>query len=562
MAFFSGLGELRASEGTLKNPSRWLQDWFGGGALTKAGTRVTEANALKLWAAHACVNLLSRTVGQLGCITYERLMPRGRNRAHDHYNYEKLHLRPNPEMSAVSFFRTLTAHRETWGNSYGLMDVDGRGRITAIWPVAPHRVHPERAPNTKALRYRVTLPNGQDQFVPPELMLHVPGLGYDGVVGYNRIEMARELLGKGFALEEFTSRFFSQGTHAGLVISHDQNLGQEGRESLEKSLATDYAGLGKSHKILLLEESMKVEKVGFPPQQSQFIETQELTLRQICGFWSVPPYMLGLQDKEPKASTEQKGLEFLVYTMGALLVAWEQEINWKMYTPAERRRYYSEFLVDSILRATIKERFEAYKTARYGGWMDGNEIRERENLNPREGLDEPWMPVNMIPASLAETYLLTAKGNPDKTERSALPADTLRDQYLPLLEERLGTLVRREVADVKSAARKMLAEDGDSTFRSWLDDYYGEHPLRIQNRLAAIAESLDVASGGGVDVERCADDWSRISHATLLSALDASTSAEANPYGTVTERLDQWFASRAGSAAPGMLSNLLNPPEN
>ncbi len=568
MSFFSGLAELRDPDAGLTNPSHWLNRWFGGGVTTKAGTVVTEANALKLWAAYACVNLLARTLGQLPCVTYERL-DRGRRRAPDHQNFEILKLRPNPEMSAFSFFRCVTSHLETWGNAYALIDFDLRGRLSALWPISPHRVKPYRLPNSKALVYRLTLPQGGEdvdqlpfplpqgdvEMVPPEKMLHISGLGYDGIVGHSRIEMARELLGKGFALEEFTSTFFSQGTHAGLVISHPDELGAEGRASLEKSLSTDYAGLGKSHKILLLEEAMKVEKVGFPPDQAQFIQTQELTLRQICGFWSVPPYMLGLQDKEPKASTEQKGLDFLTYTVGALLIAWEQELNWKLFTPAERKRYYSEFLVDSLLRATIKDRFEAYKTARYAGFMDGNEIRERENLNPKDGLDEAWIPTNMYPASLAETILL--KPDTTKAERDDDPSG-LRAQYLPLLEERLSDLLRREVADVKRAARKMIDGQNIEAFEGWMDDYYTGHHARVDRHLLATITSA--AAAADIDETEIDLDTATAWSSDSRSRLDAALLGE-DPYRSVVRELETWDATRVHSTALDELNNLLIPPE-
>jgi hypothetical protein len=197
----------------------------------------------------------------------------------------------------------------------------------------------------------------------------------------------REALGFALATEEFGARFFGAGTHPSLVVSHPGKLSEMAHKNLAGSLSTTYGGLGKSHRLMLLEEAMKVEKIGFSPEDSQFLQTRAFELAEICRIWRVPLHLVQEYSKGTSyASNEQQSLEFVIHTLRPWLVRMEQAYNNQLFlTDLERKRYFFEHLVDGLLRGDIAARYEAYTKGRNGGWLSANDVREFENMNPLPG---------------------------------------------------------------------------------------------------------------------------------------------------------------------------------
>lgn len=352
-------------------------------------------------AVYACVRILAETVASLPLPVYERLPIGGKARAPTHSLYTVLHDVANPEMSAFSLRETMQAHLALWGNAYAEIVRDAGGRVRELWPIAPNLVTVNRSTVTKELLYSVQLPDGTQKPMSAGQILHIPGLGFDGIKGLAPIGYARQSIGLALATEEFGARFFGNGTNLGGIAKHPGKLSEQGSKNLRESINEKYSGISKSHRIMLLEEGMEFEKLGIPPEDAQFLETRKFQLNEIARIYRVPPHMIGDLERATFSNVEQQSIDFVVHTIRPWLVRWEKSIMLKLLTPDERRRYFAEFVVDGLLRGDIKSRYEAYAVGRQNGWLSANDIREMENLNAIEGGDIYLVNGNMIPADQA-----------------------------------------------------------------------------------------------------------------------------------------------------------------
>jgi HK97 family phage portal protein len=363
---------------------------------TFSSRSVTPENSMQVSAVFACVSLLSETIASLPLLVYRRL-ENGRERASDHPVYPVLHDEPNPEQSSVDFRSTMMAFILLYGNSYAEIVRDGAGNVRQLWPLTPTRVQQQRDAAGKPY-YQVTLPDQKTANLRPDRVLHVRNL-----LGLSPIKQAKEALGLSMAAEEYGARFFANDSRPGGILEHPGNLSDAAQSRLKKSYEAANRGLENRHRVAILEEGMKWHQIGIPPEDSQFLETRNFQTKEIARIFRVPPHMIGDVSGSTSWGTgiEQQTMGFITYSLRSWLVRWEQEITRKLLSVEERRTIFAEFLVDGLLRGDIKTRYEAYAVARQNGWMNGNEIRVLENMNPAEGLDDYLVNGNMLPANAA-----------------------------------------------------------------------------------------------------------------------------------------------------------------
>lgn len=384
----------------MAKPERWLVDALGGQE-TNAGVRVNEATAMQSTAVYACVRILSETLASLPLPVYQRLEGGGKERAPNHPLYTVLHDIANDEMTSYTLRETLMSHLLLWGNAYAEIEWNNAGEVRALWPLRPDQTLPQRNAETQKLEYHTILPDGTQVILPFERVLHIPGLGFDGIIGYSPIAMAKQAIGLSLATEEFGARFFSNGAHPSGIVEYPGKLSDQAYERYKKDVEEKHQGLGKSHRIMILEEGLKYHQVGIPPEDAQFLETRKFQLNEIARIYRVPPHMIGDLDRATFSNIEHQSIEFVVHTVRPWLVRWEQAIKLKLFTPLERRRFFAEFVVDGLLRGDIKSRYDAYAVARQNGWMSANDIRELENQNPIPGGDVYLVNGNMVPIDQA-----------------------------------------------------------------------------------------------------------------------------------------------------------------
>ena len=358
-----------------------------GGEGTAAGVSVSEEGSLRLAAVYACVRVLSETVAQLPLFVYEK-RERGKERAEEHWLYDVVHSRPNPIMTAFEFWETLMGHLCLWGNGYAEIEYDGGGRVIGLWPLRPDMVTDIRRA-ADGLKYVYQLPDGKQTVLAGENVFHVRGLSPDGIRGFSPIGMQRQLVGMGLATEAFGANFFRNGARPGGVLEHPGVLDDEAFDRLRETWNETHGGLSNSHRLAILEEGMTYRQIGVPPEEAQFLESMKFNRSQIASIFRVPPHMIGDLDRATFSNIEQQSIEFKVYTMEPWLVRIQQAINARLLGE-EAGRYFAEFLPDALLRGDTVSRFQAYAIAIQNGWVNRNEVRGLENMNPFEGGMSTW----------------------------------------------------------------------------------------------------------------------------------------------------------------------------
>jgi len=386
----------------LANPDRWLVDAMGGGKVA-SGARVNEHTALQSTAVMACVRIISETVASLPLLMYQKQAEGGKSRAPNHPLYSVLHDIGNDEMTAYTLREVMQGHLCTWGNAYCDIERDENGRIVALWPLRPDKTIPQRNPITKKIEY-LTIINGEQLILPFDKVMHIPGFGFDGLIGYSPIAMAREAIGLAMATEEYGARYFGNGAKPGGVLTHPKALKKESKDNMRDSWNEMHGGLDKQHRVAVLEEGVTYTQIGLAPEDSQFLETRQFQLNEIARIFRVPPHMIGDLSKATFSNIEQQSIDFVTHSIRPWLVRWEQTIKMRLLSPNERKRgLFAEHLVDAILRGDIKSRYEAYAVGRQNGWLSADDIRALENMNPLpDGQGEVYLVNgNMLPADQA-----------------------------------------------------------------------------------------------------------------------------------------------------------------
>ena len=353
---------------------------------TSSGKPVNETTAMQMTAVYSCVRILSETVAGLPLNVYRYNDSGGKEKAYKHPLYRLLHDEPNPEMTSFAFRETLMSHLLLWGNAYAQIIRNARGEVIALYPLMPNKMTVDRDQSGR-LFYSYqrgsedpkTLGSDSRVYLAPTDVLHIPGLGFDGLIGYSPIAMAKNAIGLAIATEEYGAKFFANGAAPSGVLEHPGTIKDPQR--VKESWNSAYQGSANSHKIAVLEEGMKYTPIGIAPEQAQFLETRKFQINEIARIFRVPPHMLADLEKSSFSNIEQQSLEFVKYTLDPWVVRWEQSMCRVLFSESEKPAYFIKFNVDGLLRGDYASRMSGYATARQNGWMSANDIRELENLD-------------------------------------------------------------------------------------------------------------------------------------------------------------------------------------
>lgn len=354
-------------------PGSTYSFFFGG---TTSGKTVNERTAMQTTAVYACVRILAETIASLPLHTY-RYTVNGKEKATDHQIYHLLADEPNPEMTSFVFRETLMGHLLLWGNAYAQIIQDGRGKVIALYPLLPNKMTVDRT--EKGELYYIYNKEGQTYPLRNDEVLHIPGLGFDGLIGYSPIAMAKNAIGMAIATEEYGAKFFANGANPGGVLEHPGVVKDPAR--VRESWNSVYQGSSNAHRVAVLEEGMKFQSIGIPPEQAQFLETRKFQINEIARIFRIPPHMIGDLEKSSFSNIEQQSLEFVMYTLDPWVVRWEQSIKRVLFSDVEKKDYFVKFNVDGLLRGDYQSRMNGYAVGRQNGWLSANDIRELENMN-------------------------------------------------------------------------------------------------------------------------------------------------------------------------------------
>lgn len=390
---------------------------------SSSGKAVNERTAMQMTAVYACVRILSEAIAELPLHLYKYREDGGKEKATGHPLYSILHDEPNPEMSSFVFRETLMTHLLLWGNAYAQIIRNGHGEIIALYPLMPNKMSVNRD-SAGSLYYEYTRQTedapsikGTTVKLKPSDVLHIPGLGFDGLVGYSPIAMAKNAIGLAIATEEYGSKFFANGAAPSGVLEHPGTIKDPAR--IRDSWNATFGGSGNANKIAVLEEGMKYTPISISPEQAQFLETRKFQIDEIARIFRVPPHMVGDLDKSSFSNIEQQSLEFVKYTLDPWVTRWEQSIYRTLLSPNEKKDFFVKFNVEGLLRGDYVSRMNGYATARQNGWMSANDIRELENMDrisAEDGGDLYLINGNMLPLSSAGAFANISESGKEEQE--------------------------------------------------------------------------------------------------------------------------------------------------
>ena len=361
-----------------------LNHWVftSGGRTAHTGVTVTEQNALHLTPVFRCISIISEGLAQLP-IDVGRKTGETRELV-SHPLDEVLNVRSNPHMSAFVAHSTRQSHVLGYGNGYAEIQRNGHGEVVGLWPLLPDRTWPETTKSGKLI-YKTNI-DGETLDLPADNVLHVPGLSFDGYVGYSPIALARNALGLSHALEEFGGKYFRYETQSGGILEAPGKVSDKQQKNLTESFGAQ-GGLSNAHRVKLLEGGIKFIPTPVSHEDAQFLETRQFQIEEVSRMYGVPLFMLSSETKSTSWGTGigQMSLGFVRYTLQPWIVRTEQEYRYKLLTPAERKAgVYIKHNVNSLLRGDSEARSSYYSAALSpnSGWMSVNEVRALEELNP------------------------------------------------------------------------------------------------------------------------------------------------------------------------------------
>lgn len=364
-----------------------------------SGERVDEQSAMQISTVYACVRLLAETVAALPLHLYRYTDGgKGKESASDHPLYRILYRQPNDEMSSFIWRETMMTHLLLWGNAYSQIIRDGRNQVLGLYPLLPENVEVDRDGQGELYyiyhAYTDEVPGEQNQdiYFRKDEILHIPGLGFNGLVGFSPIAMMKNSLGTTLAVEKYGASFFKNGAQPSGVLEHPGVL--KDPQKIRDNWTAVYGGANNAHKVAVLEEGMSYKAISLPPEDSQFLSTRQFGVEEICRIFRVPPHMVQSLEHATFSNIEHQSIDFVVHTLTPWLVRFEQAIIKDLLLPEEQDVLFPKFNVDGLLRGDYQSRMNGYATGISNGFLSPNDIHRLENMDlipAEEGGDDYYL---------------------------------------------------------------------------------------------------------------------------------------------------------------------------
>lgn len=432
MGLFSALANRRARDST--NGSGYP---FRLGMPSTSGKRVDERTAMQVTAVYACVRILAESISTLPLHLYKADGEGGRHKAHDNHLYFLLNSEPNKEMTSQIMLEVMMTHLLLWGNSYVQVIRNAKNEVIELYPLMPDRMKVDRDEN-RNIYYEYTIqqsdPKSMDKKeityrLKPEDVLHVPALGFDGLIGYSPIAMARNAIGLGISAEEYGSKLFKNGAAPAGILNYPRTLNNT--DNIRDSWMATFGGSGNANKVAVLEEGVTFTPISINPEDAQFLQTRRYQMEEIARMFRVPLHLLGDLEHATFSNVENLTLDFVKFTLTPWLNRIEKSLNRRLLSDEEKESYYFEFNADGILRGDYESRQRGFALARQNGWLNMNEIRAYDNLPPvpeEEGGNAYLVNGNMVKVKDAgAAYLKQQQSQDSKTSNAAIPRKEVKE---------------------------------------------------------------------------------------------------------------------------------------
>jgi HK97 family phage portal protein len=356
---------------------------FGTPSENLSGVEVSETTAFNCSLVWAAVQVLASGMACLPCGLFKRIDGSRSEQVND-MHAPLIAVAPNPEMTWAVFVETLQAHVLTWGNAYAEIERDQKNRIIALWPITPNRVTPAR---DKQKRLVYVVENPATPSLPWVLdsarVWHLPGLGFDGLVGYNVIRMARLSLGLTMAAEQYGAAFFGNGSHPTGIVTTDKRYNEEAIENFREQFAMKHGGGPQSaHRLVFLSDGMTWQQMTVNPDHAQLLETRKFQAEEVARWFNIAPHLLRHLERSTNNNIEQQSLEHVIYTLGPWRNKWEAELNRKLLTPEQQKLYFHRFDPSPLLRGDLLSFVKALDIGRRSGLWSADDCRAKLCENP------------------------------------------------------------------------------------------------------------------------------------------------------------------------------------
>ena len=512
--------------------------------------RVDQDKALGLTAFWAGVRAISQIKAGLPLQVYEKLDDSSRQPAPGHPVNELLFKRPNPLMSAFTFKEIWGQHLLTWGNFYAEIQRDASGRPAALWPLLPDRTGAEIVDGEK--RYWTVI-NGQRIWLSADRVLHVPGPGYDGIMGYNVISMHRQALGLSISANKYGSQFFNNSGRPSGYITHPGKPDENDRVQLRDEWNQLHGGLDQAQRTAVLWGGMEWKAVSMPPEDAQFLQTREMQIEEVARILNINPILL---QHFTKATTWGSGVSaFLIafgkFTMAPWLERDEDILDWDMFGEAERGRYYCKYNLAALLRGDAETQAKVLEIKRRNGVINADEWRQLDEDNPLpDGQGEPYLvPLNMAPVSQlidrdAEQLPSGSRAKRKTERRSSALRQRLRTAHRPLFVNAVNRYIKRDSEGLKKAVKNAFnlaaGQELDiavKRLQRWAKEFYDGQEDYIAQTTAPVVESMAAA--------------------IMADALEEAGGDEMPDAAEFTRAYNQNLARREAGSSRGQVLNLI-----
>lgn len=496
-----------------------LANWFVG-ADTASGVPMNAEQALRLTAVMACVKILAESVGSLPLVTYRRGGDDSKTRATGTKLYGLLHDKPNRWQTAVEYREMLQGHLALRGNSYVAISRDNAGAVAELIPLSPDRMRAYRV-DSGGIAYQYANDNGGTTTFARREIHHIRAMTMDGITGLDPISYARESLGMTAAAEEFGARFFGNGTTLSGVLQHPGHLSEQAVKHLRDTFGERYSGTANAHKPIVLEEGMTWAAMGVEPDKAQFLETRKFQLEEVARLYRIPLHMLSHTEKATSwgSGIEQFNIGFVTHTLRPWFVRWEQAIGRDLIR--DGTGLFAEFLIDGLLRGSVKDRYAAYAVGRQWGWLSINDVRRFENMDQiGEAGDIYLSPMNMVSADQA------GDSEPDDDQRMLPFVDSAADRIVNCQRRALLKALDQadgDATEFEARAVEFVQKHGEFLRRHlepiWVSGGQDDDALNHAcNALVVdLTRTLNACLSHGLDVTR--DTISDMSKAEMVSAI-------------------------------------------
>ena len=481
---------------SLANPTQQWLDSLSGTSSSGVNVNVSSTYSLPAW--WCAVRLISDTIASLPLHIYRREND-SKAIAVDEPLYHLLHDSPNSEQTAFQLRQTMQAHLLTRGNAYMQIQRDGSGRIIALWPIHPDNIRVKKEDGRLWYEYN------NERVLSSSEILHIRGLGSDGIMGYSPIHMLKGSLGLALGEREYAASWFNNSAIPSGILTSPGRLSDDAAANLKRSWSAMHKGVKQGNKFAILEEGLKFQPISLPPEQSQWIESRRFSVQDIARIFMVPVHMLGeLAAGASYGSIEQSSIEYVTYCIRPWLILWEQQLDKTLL--GNDPDLFVKFKVDGLLRGDTTTRYNAYSIGRSNGWLSPNDIRSLEDMTPIEGGDEYLTPLNMVPlGSVQDVGTTEVIGEPTPTKRSEVD---MKSVLKPMMRRVAERIIQREVSALNRAVTKYLDKDKPNVehFLTWLTrDFQDQHKGVVASMLKPLYES-SCAFGANIEsIEGAAD---------------------------------------------------------